>query len=79
MNERGWKEALKRLQELQKTLPESIRIELTYSDSSSEVLSLEEVQKRDSKDWKLFRIVSGNKTQELQKFLEWLAPDSVID
>lgn len=74
----SWDNSLKRLQELQKKAPERIQIELTYEDDSSEELSSEEVQERDSNDWKFFRVVKGNKKNEIKQLLEWLCPDAVF-
>ena len=75
----SWERAQKRLQELQKRLPETIVIELTYYDDSKEVLSLSEILKRDNSEWKLFRVVKGNDSKEVKQFLEWMCPECVIE
>lgn len=74
-----WKATLKRLQELQKTLPEPVLIELTYIDGHREALTLQELQKKDNTEYKSLRLLKGNNTEELSAVLDWIAPDTVID
>lgn len=74
-----WKEARKRLEELQRQLPEPLLIELTYPDDSTEELPLEAVLKKNNQEWKFFKVISGNKKLELSQFLDWIAPECVID
>lgn len=74
----SWEKTQKRLQELQKRLPEPLMIELTYFDESKEVLTLEEVLKKKNTEWKLFRVVNGNSQKEVKAFLEWLSPDNHV-
>jgi hypothetical protein len=75
----SWEKAQKRLQELQKRLPEPLLVELTYYDDSTEVLTLEEILKKNNEEWKKFRVVNGNNVSEATKLLDWIAPDSVIE
>lgn len=74
----SWEKAQKRLQELQKRLPEPLLVELTYYDDSTEVLTLEEILKKNNEEWKKFRVVNGNNVSEATKLLDWIAPDCII-
>ena len=74
-----WEKTKKRLQELQKKFPESVTVELTYKDGSSEVLTLEEVLKKDNKTWERFKLQCKGSESDLKKLLNWVAPDTVIE
>ena len=75
----SWENAKKRLSELQKRLPTPLHIELTYKDGSKEILTLEEVLKKDNDEWELFKVVKGTDIREVREFLDWLCPDTVIN
>lgn len=69
----------KRLEELERAAPSHIKIELTYFDDTSEVLSLAEVLEKNNTCWKRYRVIEGNNIKEVARLLSWLAPQTCID
>ena len=75
---KSWDGALKRLQELQKRIPEPLLIELTYQDGAVEELTLDEVLQRDNSSWKKFRVVKGTNLKEVEELLKWIIPEGSV-